>query len=74
MSLPKDAIQLGQQEGYELVPNKEQHGTPLNIIMSDKMPLEEHGDPHWTGQLLPPAIPRPDDRAHEFFDGSNVLG
>ena len=55
--------------------NTEPHGATYDMVMSEKSgenPTPQ--DPHWTGQLLPPAIPRPDHRVAEFFDGSNVLG
>ena len=55
--------------------NKGPHGPTYDIVMSHKSGENpDQQDPHWTGALLPRAIPRPDVRAHEFFDGTNVLG
>lgn len=55
--------------------NNEPHGATYDIVMSEKSgETPDRQDPHWLGQLLPPAIPRPDHRVSEFFDGSSVLG
>lgn len=59
--------------GEEHVYNPDPHGPTYDMVTSDKKVFHDRQDPHWTGQLLPPAIARPDDRAHEFFTGESVL-
>jgi hypothetical protein len=59
----------------EVIVNKETHGPTYDMVMSEKKVTDDPQDPHWTGKLLPPALPDRDaPRAHEFFDGMNVLG
>lgn len=59
--------------GEELVFNPEPAGPTYDMVMSQKSALEDRQDPHWTGQLLPPAHSRSDERAHEFWSGESVL-
>jgi len=54
--------------------NPEPHGATYDMVMSQKTgEIVDQQDPHWTGTLLPAAIPRPEGRAHEFFTGASVL-
>ena len=59
--------------GQELVFNPEPMGPTYDMVTSAKNVSEDHGDPHWTGQLLPSAHSRTDERAHEFWDGQSVI-
>lgn len=64
------------QTGYEYAAhhNPEPYGPTYDMVASEKTgePVDRQ-DPHWMGQLLPPAIGRTDDRAHEFWDGASVM-
>lgn len=54
---------------------KDPHGPTYDMVMSEKSGENPDAqDPHWMGALLPRAIPRPDTRVAEFFDGMHVLG
>ena len=55
--------------------NPEPYGATYDMVMSDKTgETQDRQDPHWTGQLLPPAHSRSEERAAAFWDGSSVIG
>jgi hypothetical protein len=56
---------------YAMHQNKEPYGPTYDMVMSKKTgePVDRQ-DPHWLGTLLPPAMSRPDDREHDFWEGT----
>ena len=59
---------------YAMHQNKELHGPTYEMVMSKKTgEIVDRQDPHFMGDLLPPAMSRTDDRAHEFWQGESIL-
>lgn len=59
----------------EIVFNPEPYGPTYDMVMSEKTgEVTDRQDPHWTGDLLPSAHSRSDERAHAFFDATSVMG
>ncbi len=53
--------------------NPEPHGPTYSVVMSDKRSWDNPQDPHWTGQLLRPAVPRTEERVADFWDAVSLL-
>jgi hypothetical protein len=67
----------GGQGGYEYADHvlKEPHGPTYDMVTSEKQPTlaTDPQDPHFLGQLMPAAHPRPEE-VRSFFDATNVMG
>jgi hypothetical protein len=62
--------------GYEYAQHtpKEHYGASYDMVMSDKSgQIQDRQDPHYLGNLLPPAHSRSDE-ARSFFDATSVMG